>query len=70
MLHGIKDKHAIRDVIILVCCEPVRENRIWGPIVLPRELLDSYSRVFKFGLETIELLLSLVEGGDGQSSIK
>ena len=59
VLHGVQNEDAIRDVIVLVSCEPVGENGIRGSGFLVCEFHDLDARALQGLLEVIEFYLCL-----------
>jgi hypothetical protein len=59
VLHWIEYKDALGDVNILVCCEPIGEDRIRGIAVSLLENFDSDTLLCQDLLESVKFLLSL-----------
>lgn len=67
MFHGIENKHTLRNMTVLVCCEPVGEDSIWGTWITLGKFFyfDSWRlkgefKVVKFSLGLLKKQLELI----------
>ena len=55
VLHRVENKYSFGDIIIFMCCKPVRENSIRRTGVFQGKLLYFDARTFESSLKVIEL---------------